>query len=122
MKNNSSRFLTESESYLIKFLFPKLENQFLEKIPVLDMNEGMGSLYFPKINLSRNERYPISILNEILIKDLDGVDILITLFLDNSGDLFELDIWKVDFNKPSIVYNLEELKEALKIGTKNIYL
>ncbi len=122
MKNKPNRFLTKSESYLIQFLFPKLENNFLDAISVQDMNEGMGSLYFPKINLSRNERYPISILNEILIKDLDGVDILITLFQDNSEDLFELDIWKVDFNKPSIIYSLEELKEALQIGTKSISL
>lgn len=30
--------------------------------------------------------------------DQDGVDVIATLSLDNYGDLFELDVWKVDFS------------------------
>ncbi|WP_411178823.1 DUF6984 family protein [Paraburkholderia gardini] len=30
--------------------------------------------------------------------DSDGVPILVTLSLDNFGQLFELDVWKVDFS------------------------
>lgn len=30
--------------------------------------------------------------------DTDGIELSITLNLDRSGDLFEVDIWKVDFS------------------------
>ena len=59
----------------------------------------MGSLYlFPqgKINESRKLGRQIS---EFQFTDIDGVEVIASLNVDVDGVLFELDIWKTNFEK-----------------------
>ena len=58
---------------------------------------GMGSLYIMSENKKREERRMNKSIIEKQFKDIDGVPILISLNIDKNGDLFELDIWRVDF-------------------------
>ena len=87
---------------IIPFL-PKLTHFhiFEEPIPThRPMDDGeMGSLYlFPqgKINESRKLGRQIS---EFQFTDIDGVEVIASLNVDVDGVLFELDIWKTNFEK-----------------------
>ncbi|MGO4153075.1 DUF6984 family protein [Cupriavidus sp. YAF13] len=57
---------------------------------------GMGSLRFYASD-ARSRR-----LGEQLAKrefvDIDGIPVMVAINLDDHGDLYELDIWKVDFS------------------------
>ncbi|MEG2802620.1 hypothetical protein [Stenotrophomonas sp.] len=73
-----------------------LSPEALSIVSVEDMDDGgMGSIRFVSDKLDRH-------LGEELVRkvflDEDGVEVIVTLSLDNDGDLFELDIWKVDFS------------------------
>jgi hypothetical protein len=59
---------------------------------------GMGSLYIVS-ERERSERKLGRALAEITFSDIDGVDVLVTLNIDQFGEIFELDIWKTDFSK-----------------------
>jgi len=60
------------------------------------MNDGgMGSLRFVT-NRSRGAKYGKRIA-EAHYTDSDGIPVLITINIDQYGDLFELDVWKVDY-------------------------
>jgi len=62
------------------------------------MNDGgMGSLLF--VRESVGERRFGQELGEADFDDVDDVLVSVTLNLDQNGDLFELDVWKVD-NSP----------------------
>lgn len=65
----------------------------LEEAQVRDMNDGgMGSLEFA------GGRRPLGrLLVEADYLDCDGVLVSIALNADQSGRLYELDMWKVDF-------------------------
>lgn len=56
---------------------------------------GMGSIRFESKKPGR--RLGSDLARETFV-DEDGVEVIATLSLDNYGDLFELDIWKVDFS------------------------
>ena len=61
-------------------------------------NGGMGSLrLFPNC-LSNDNRTFGKRVSEYQFFDEDGVAVIVSLNLDSSGDLFELDIWKTDFS------------------------
>jgi len=65
---------------------------------VQEMSDGgMGSLYFPTCRGS--ERHLGGTLLEAEFVDRDGILVSAIVNLDNSGDLLELDIWKVNFSK-----------------------
>jgi hypothetical protein len=74
----------------------------LSETLVQDMPDGgMGSVHFCKT--SSKERRLGKEIAEGSFRDADGVLVSVTLNLDQFGDLFELDIWKVDFS-PLIGY------------------
>ncbi|WP_063826866.1 hypothetical protein [Cupriavidus sp. WS] len=57
---------------------------------------GMGSLLF-----LRSDNRPRHLGKQLVEKefaDIDGVPVMVTVNLDERGELFELDIWKVDFS------------------------
>jgi hypothetical protein len=59
------------------------------------MNDGgMGSLEF--LNKDRVGRKYGEAIAHIQLLDIDGIPLLITVDLDNDGDIFELDVWKGD--------------------------
>ena len=76
---------------------------------VSEMNDGeMGSLKF--IKESDKDRKLGHVINEAEYIDDDGVTVSIALNLDEDSDLYELDIWKVDFSKLINLPNKDDLK------------
>ncbi|MEK6383245.1 MAG: hypothetical protein V4797_01480 [Paraburkholderia tropica] len=64
---------------------------------VEEMNDGgMGSLRFCAPD-ARHRRLGVQLAEKEFI-DSDGVPIMVAINLDEHGDLYELDIWKVDFS------------------------
>jgi len=62
-------------------------------------DDGMGSLHlFPQGQVS-DERVFGKRVSEFQFKDLDGVEVIVSLHIDNNGSLFEQDVWKTDFGK-----------------------
>jgi hypothetical protein len=91
------RPLREEEKALLNALLPsfyhKLSTCFVE-----DMNDGgMGSIRFssPSDNKGRSLG---KILAEARYTDSDGVEVSIVVNADKAGEIYELDIWKVDFS------------------------
>jgi len=69
----------------------------LDSITVLDMSDGvMGSIKFLHRD-DRERRFGFELAKATYIDD-DGVLVTIALNLDQYGDLFEVDFWKVDFS------------------------
>lgn len=94
---------TLKEIKLIKLLinisdlsFPNWEKNLL----VCEMNDGkMGSLKLMNNTLTENS---LSVfgkqISEYQFVDSDGVDVMVSLNIDNNNQLYELDIWKTDFS------------------------
>ena len=94
------RYLQTYEIPLVKYLIRKagLTAEFsnLDRISVKSMKDGgMGSLRF--ITNTTNPKLS-SVAAECLFHDSDGIKVSATLNLDQNGQLFELDIWKVNFD------------------------
>jgi len=76
--------------------FPGITADSLAAIEVEEMDDGgMGSLLFKSSKLDRLLGKELASKTFV---DTDGVEVIVTLSLDNYGDLFELDVWKVDFS------------------------
>jgi hypothetical protein len=77
----------------------------IESLQVLEMNDGgMGSLRFVRYEGSEEKKRSMgNCLSEIEFNDEVGTPILVSLNSDLEGHLFELDIWRLDFN-PVINY------------------
>src|SRR5438552_1286103 len=96
------RPLREQESALIKKLLSgkPVEDKVLRELSralVQDMPDGgMGSIQFCKT--SSEKRIFGKEIGEGSFHDTDGVLVSVTLNLDQFGNLFELDMWKVDFS------------------------
>ncbi len=100
----SSRIPTSQEKQLIKHLVEQSTsfiNEDWEKgLLVCSMNDGtMGSLYlFPRGKITGNRKFGKQV-SEYKFTDMDGVDVVTSLNVDSDGNLFELDIWKTNFDK-----------------------
>ena len=98
------RIPTKQEEQLIELLVHKSSLEMSEDwkngLLVCPMDDGeMGSLYLftqGKINESRKLGRQIS---EFQFTDIDGVEVIASLNVDVDGVLFELDIWKTNFEK-----------------------
>lgn len=99
----------------MEFLLQKIhrEDLYNEMLQVMEMKDEMGSLYFCRSDKLRSQRKMGSQLIVYEIKDLDEIPISISINIDKDKQLFELDVWKVDFSKPIILNRLVELKERL---------
>ena len=102
MKNNS-RKATKAELLLISFLVRKgnliLNDNWQEDLTVSPMDDGgMGSLILDLDSDTDAERTMGSQASECSFLDEDGMVVLAALNLDKNGKLFELDLWRVDFN------------------------
>lgn len=74
-----------------------LLSRTLHTIAVMDMIDGgMGSIRF--LHRDDRDRHFGFELAKATYSDEDGVLVSIALNLDQYGDLFELDFWKVDFS------------------------
>ena len=66
----------------------------IKNLNLSPMNDGaMGSHL---ISSNKEERALGSVISECQFEDEDGVLVIASLHADEDGDLFELDLWKVD--------------------------
>ncbi len=89
------RELTQPERALVTFLLASKHDSRLVTGLVEEMADGgMGSLLF----VGSKDRIYGSTLAEAEFRDDDGTPVIAAINLDSDGQLFELDIWKVDFS------------------------
>jgi hypothetical protein len=93
---------TDLEIKLIEVLINKSSLKFpdwKEKLMVQPMNDGkMGSLtLFPNGTDEKNRKFGKSI-SEYEFCDSDNVMVSVALYVDANNQLYELDMWKVDFS------------------------
>lgn len=76
-----------------------MEN-WTDTLLVNEMDDGgMGSLKLaPSGTLFQNARFG-RMAGDCMFKDSDGIDVIASLYVDKNNQLFELDLWKVDFTK-----------------------
>ena len=99
MINCKIRKLTYDEiNFLHNFLHnTNLQNIDLSDIDVEEMNDGnMGSLYFIN-SILKSFRNRGKCLKQQLYFDIDMTEVLVSIDIDLEGNLYELDIWKVNF-------------------------
>lgn len=73
----------------------------ISELLVSPLNDsGMGSLAIGENYGGRQLGQEIA---EYMFKDLDGTPISASLNVDLQGDLYELDIWKVDFSPSQVL-------------------
>jgi hypothetical protein len=96
------RALKKTEQDLIIFLLNKKpDNEHLinglSDLLVEEMSDGeMGSLKF--LSNDTKKRKMGTEVSAITLLDIDGIPLSISLNLDEEGELYELDVWKVDFS------------------------
>ena len=107
------RFLRQEERAVVLALLKHspsfgLLSRTLDTAVVADMNDGgMGSIKFIHPD-DRDRRFGFEVA-KATYTDEDGVLVSIALNLDQRGDLFELDFWKVDFSSLGRYPRAEEL-------------
>ena len=100
----SIRKLTKEEEHLLEQLIEKasvpIPTDWRNNLFVLPMEDGdMGSLRLNYLNLNHKKRVFGRQISELEFIDKDGVKVIVSLNIDNEGILYELDIWKTNFNK-----------------------
>lgn len=94
-----------TELFLLRFLICEANcfapsREILESLKVADMEDGgMGSLRLFSNRLDTLEVRFGESAGACQFTDEDGVDVIVSLNLDQHGNLYELDIWKTDFGK-----------------------
>lgn len=100
----SIRKPSQDEVKLLEFLIQKATIKFPSdwdtNLLVKPLNDGdMGSLkLIPEGIAINSDRLLGEQVSEFQFIDEDGVEVIASLNLDDSGRLFELDIWKTDFS------------------------
>jgi hypothetical protein len=98
------RKITKDEKRLLDYLVNKsgviLPPNWESQLKVQNMNDGnMGSLYL-NISIPEKKRRKFGkTISECRFKDSDEIDVIASLNVDKEGNLFELDIWKVNFTE-----------------------
>ncbi|MDQ2795429.1 MAG: hypothetical protein M3Y12_15685 [Bacteroidota bacterium] len=98
-----SRTLTAKEHFLVTLLLT--DTSYADRLlpclseqRVTEMDDGgMGSVQFYPPGLKAEHRFGDDVA-EVWLKDEDGMPVLVTLLVDQHGQLYELDVWKVDFS------------------------
>ena len=93
------------ELMLVKYLIEQAEIQCdLIGLKVLDMNDGgMGSI---KLIDDGSKRKCGRMVSDCQFIDEDNYPVIVSLFLDENDQLFELDIWKVNLS-PTIKFPID---------------
>ena len=103
------RPIKKEEADLIIYLLEKAgkTNQYKIPVEVSEMDDGgMGSLRLNHINESKFGKDLI----QAQYFDSDGILVLVTLVENQVNELFELDMWKVDFSPLKQFPTPEQLK------------
>ncbi|WP_462247828.1 DUF6984 family protein [Ekhidna sp.] len=99
----STRKLKTEEIFLLEKLILKSGENFENwefNTRAIDMNDdGMGSIRLISNDTNDSKRQFGKRVSELMYDDSDGVRVIFSLHLDGKGMLFELDIWKTDFNE-----------------------
>ena len=96
---------TPDEIRILGFLISRIKDCAISKdwsarLMVADMDDGrMGSLRLYPGGLDAVDQTFGAQASECQFIDEDGVEVIASLNLDQFGDLYELDIWKTDFEK-----------------------
>lgn len=99
---NNLRRPSIKEMYLIDYLVQKgnfhIQDDWKDNIMVHPMNDGnMGGLTIYQNDLINEDRHFGSMISDVQFNDVDQSIVLVSLYIDNNGKLFELDVWKIDF-------------------------
>lgn len=100
-RDQMARPLHVDEKRLVHALIEKavdlqLPDGWVDRVMVVSMDDGgMGSLHF--LSSSSSIQKMGRQASEICFNDEDGVTVIASLNLDESGLPFELDVWKTDF-------------------------
>ncbi len=110
-----NRKLSQQEMRLLEFLVGKssmsLPVNWQETITARSMNDGgMGSLLLFPDDIILDNRLFGKQASECTFMDEDGVQVIASLNLDSYGNLFELDIWKIDYS--SLIHIPDKIDEA----------
>lgn len=84
--------LLASNAFALEEFILEAENYWVQEMK----DGGMGSLRF--VAEDDKERSLGETIAESEFIDEDEVPVMVSLSLDNNGDFFELDLWKVDFS------------------------
>ena len=99
----SNRNPTEEEILIISFLATKANyshNNWEKGLKVAEMNDGgMGSLLLMPVGQVNTKRLFKAQISDVIFKDLDGIDVIVSLNIDQDDFLYELDVWKVNYDK-----------------------
>lgn len=93
---------TVQEFKLIEYLIEKasinLSSNWKDKLIVQSMDDGrMGSLrLYPDGNILEKRIFG-RCASEYQFDDVDGIIVIASLYVDNENELFELDIWKTNY-------------------------
>ncbi len=96
-----ARGLTTAEQCFLTFMLKRSRcgDGYLDSLAGITVEEaddgGMKGLVFASANEARVLGEDIA---QIWFNDIDGVEVMATLTIDNAGDLYELEVWKVDFS------------------------
>lgn len=86
-------------AFMIRESETKMNDAWKQTLMVSPMDDGgMGSLLlYPEGKIISGRKFG-RLLFEVEFRDADGVAVIASLNLDQHDDLFELDIWKVNFD------------------------
>ena len=115
MKSNKSiRNPSNEEMRIIHFLANKAHYKrpnWEIGLKVYELQDGMGSLLLlPKESAGKNRIFKEQI-SDIMFKDADGIPVIVSLNIDKDDCLFELDVWKINFDR---VVNYENLFQVIE--------
>ncbi len=85
--------------HLINLASISINQNWKELILVEPLSDGgMGSLHLYPNGKIHDDRIFGEQKSDIMFKDKDGIEVIASLYLDQLGDIFEIDIWKTDFS------------------------
>ena len=98
-----NRKLSQEEEALVKLLIKNasatIQINWKSNLLAKPMDDGkMGSLLLLPNGIDNSGRKFGSCVSEYQFTDKDGIEVIVSLNLDEKGDLFELDIWKTNFS------------------------
>lgn len=100
----STKEISDTQRAVLEYLVSKADLDLPEgwdrSLFTKQMDDGgMGSFLILKENHSRNDSPKFGRqVSEYQFNDEDGVPVLVTLNVDEHNDLFEVDVWKVDYS------------------------
>lgn len=113
----SNRIISDEKKLIVSFLVEKANynhDDWEKGQKVADMKDGMGSLLLIPPGRANMERQFKSQISEIIFKDIDNIDVIVSLNIDQDDYLYELDIWKVDYGK---IISFDNLFSLIKDST-----